>query len=149
VSSQNTPTPVELVSAIESLYGITFKYDMAASEENHKAPEYFTEEDNSLETDWPTDGWCFLNPPFSNLGKWVEKCSEQVKKGCRIITIWPLSGDLNQIPTWQESDVNVVHGRVWTLVRGVMICRWDYSYSIRGHVRNLRWDKKQGVLIEL
>jgi len=148
MSSQNTPTPWNLVNAIEDYFGITILYDLAASHENHKAVLYFIEEQNSLERDWPIDRWCFLNPPFANLGKWVKKCSEQAKRGCKIITLWPLSGDLNQIPTWKESQVNIIHGRVWPLVRGVMICRWDYGQGDYS-VKNLRWDKKKGELNEL
>ena len=148
MSTQNTPTPWNLIRAIEGLYEISFKYDIAASYQNNKAPYFYTEDDNSLEMDWPTDGWCFLNPPFANLGKWIEKCSEQTKRGCQIVTIWPLSGDINQIPTWRESHVNVIHGRVWPVVRGVMICVWSEKRGVP-YPRSLRWDKKKGELNEL
>lgn len=147
MSNQNTPTPIELVMAIEKLFHLEFEYDMAASEENHKAPFWFSEEVNSLNIAWPTDGWCFLNPPFANLSEWVNKCAEQCDRGVRIVSIWPLSGDLNQIPAWKKSQVNVIHGRVWALVRGVMICVWDrYTYHLPRPVNNLVWNKKEGIL---
>ena len=147
MSNQKIPTPIGLVKEIERHFNIKFKYDMAASEDNHKAPVYYTESDDSLSMNWPTDGWCFLNPPFANLGAWVKKCSEQSSRGSKIVSIWPLSGDINQISTWKESSVNIIHGRVWSEVRGVMVCVWNNMYKNNNQVNNLRWDKKKLTII--
>ena len=140
-SNQNIETPDAFVRAVEAFYGIKFKYDMAGTEENKKAPTVFTEAQDSLSIDWPTDGWCWLNPPFRNVGKWVQKCLEQTRRECKIVSVWPLSGDLNQIDTWKYADVTVVHGRVWPEVRGVMLCMWSSWYT-GAKVYGLRWDKK-------
>lgn len=145
--TQKTPTPQALVKGLEVLYDIEFKYDMAASSENSKAPIFFDEKYDSLKHDWPLDGWIFLNPPYANLGEWVKKVVEQTLRGCRIVTLWPLSGDLNQIPTWENSQVNIIFGRVWPLIRGVMICRWGV-YPSTG-IRFLRWNKGKSQLTEL
>jgi len=111
---------------------------MAGTEGNKKAPIVFTEEDDSLSTDWPLDGWCWLNPPFRNVGSWAEKCKEQSDKGVKIISIWPISGDLNSIVVWTNSRVNVIHGRIWPEVRACNLCEWGES-----GVTGLRWNKKE------
>ena len=53
-----------------------FDVDLAASENNHKCPFYFTEEHNALEREWG-ESWNisrgFLNPPYSDIAPWVEK----------------------------------------------------------------------------
>jgi hypothetical protein len=140
LSTQNTETPWILIHEIEREFGIKFKYDMAGNEANKKAPFVFTESQDSLSMDWPTDGWCWLNPTFKNLTKWTGKVFLEKKKGAEICTIWPLSGDRNQILSYTNSEVNIIHGRIWGLVRGVMICRW--SKSITPLIKGYDWDKK-------
>jgi phage N-6-adenine-methyltransferase len=138
-SSQDTATPMEFINAVEEYYNISFKYDMAANSDNTKCQRYFTKEDNSLAIDWPTDGWCWLNPPFRNLTNWINKCHYEKERGVKIVSIWPLSGDINQIITWKNASVNIVHGRLWPTVRGLMLCKWDNS-----HIRNINgviWNK--------
>ena len=138
-SSQNTETPHDFFMAMQSYWDITFKYDMAASDDNSKCNHYFNERDNSLSKPWPKDGWCWLNPPFRKLSQFVPKVNAEAACGSRIVTIWPLSGDLNQIVTYQNAEVNIVHGRVWGLVRGVMLCRW--GPGVFSGVYGLKWDK--------
>jgi phage N-6-adenine-methyltransferase len=138
--NQDIETPVAFVRAVENFLGIEFKYDMAATSQNKKAPEYISEEGNSLTMLWPTNGWCWLNPPFRNLSKWINKCDEQMRRGCNIVSIWPLSGDRNQITTWQKAGVYIIHGRIWPEVRGCMLCVWNKNIPL--YIHGLRWDGK-------
>ena len=139
-SNQNIETPKVFVKELERFFDIKFAFDMAASPTDHKAPMYFREEENSLTIKWPTSGWCFLNPPFKRLTKWINKCSEESKAGARIVSIWPLSGDLNQIKVWKEADVYIVHGRLWPEVRSIVVCVWDTTkYYVTPSIRGLRW----------
>lgn len=140
-SDQTIATPWEFYKALTRYTGIWPLYDMAADEFNTKTVQYFDETDNSLSIDWPINGWCFLNPPFKNLTQWVKKCQEQINRGVRIMTIWPLSGDINQIPTFENCRVIVVHGRVWPEVRGIMVSIWDKN--IKPSIEGARWDKKE------
>ena len=49
-----------------------FTIDVAASPENAKLPRYFTTADDGLAQSWADERvWC--NPPYSNIGPWVEK----------------------------------------------------------------------------
>jgi len=144
MSTQNTETPKKFVREVERLFRIKFRYDMAASEDNAKAPIWYGEEFDSLKNPWPRDGWIWLNPPFANLGKWVNKCDLEANLGSKIVSIWPLSSDLNQKAAWTHSCVNVLHGRVWPLVRGCMLCVWDSDRPV--YIHGLDWERKKGKL---
>jgi len=142
--TQTTATPWEFVKAVENEFGIKFAYDMAGSEENKKAPIVFTELHDSLSLpDWPRDGWIWLNPPFNNVGKWADKCLIESKKGAKIISIWPLSGDLNMIDAWRFAGIHIIHGRIWPLVRGCMLIVWGTDPDkFRRIFSGCKWDKK-------
>jgi hypothetical protein len=145
MSNQNLATPWSFVKAVERHFDIKFRYDMAAAAINKKAPHYVTKRQNALAIDWPLDGWCWLNPPFENLTDWIRKCRVEKGRGCQIVTVWPLSGDLNQITTWQEANVNIIHGRIWPTVRACMLCKWDIVTHTTPHlpVQGLRWENEE------
>ena len=44
---------------------------------------------DGLNIDWPTNQVCFVNPPYSRLSDWCEKCAEQWRLGCTVILIMP------------------------------------------------------------
>lgn len=138
--NQDVETPDAFFKAVEHFIGGEFSYDMAADELNAKCNKFFTEADDALNIDWPLNCWLWLNPPFANLGKWVEKCYEQARRGCNIVTIWPLSGDQNQIVTWNYASVYIIHGRIWPNVRGCMLCVWGKEPG--GIIAGLDWNKK-------
>ncbi len=139
---QDVETPESFFKAVENYFGVSFSYDMAADIFNAKVNKFFTEQDDALSMDWPRDCWLWLNPPFAKLGKWVEKCYEQSRRGCHIITIWPLSGDQNQIVTWNYTSVYIIHGRVWAKVRGCMVCLWNGKEQ-GTIISGLNWNKKE------
>lgn len=63
-----------------------FDLDPAADNVNHKAPNYFTKEDDGLSKEWFWKVFC--NPPYGrDLKKWVKKCSEEIKRGGGVISI--------------------------------------------------------------
>lgn len=149
-SNQNITTPDNFFQAVQNYYGLKFEFDMAADESNAKCQFYFTEQDDSLEIDWPTSGPLWINPPFRKAGKYAAKCLEQKERGCHIVTVWPLSGDRNQAITWLNSEVTVIHGRVWPEVRGVMLCEWkpgkQFLYRGNCNARPADWDREKGII---
>lgn len=148
MNTQNTETPREFVREISKILKVNFRYDMAADETNNKAPVWVGTAVNALEVDWPNDDqWCFLNPPFAEITKWCAKCEEQAKRGVKIVSIWPLSSDLNVVPAWKNSSVYIIHGRVWSLVRGLMMCVWGEPF--KEPTKGLRWDKKNMTLTRI
>jgi len=146
-SDQTIETPWDFVGAVSKLFGIELLYDMACTLENRKAVHGFTEDQDSLNIDWPLDGWCWVNPPFNNLGKWIAKMREQQLRGCKIISVFPLSSDQNRDPAWLYSNVHMIHGhRLWTEVRSLMLCEWRLDYH--SGPKSLRWDRDAGTLIK-
>lgn len=81
-SKQNYGTPWEFIKAVEQRFG-ALDFDLAAEEGNAKCEKYWTQEDDSLTLPWAEvfpHGNLYLNPPFSNIGKWAEKCAEESRK---------------------------------------------------------------------
>lgn len=64
-----------------------FTHDVAASDTNHLAPLYFTQEQNSLIQDWGSSNWC--NPPFDNIQAFIDKAIEESKKGKTTVMLLP------------------------------------------------------------
>lgn len=80
-----TQTPPWLYAAFNSLY--QYDIDLAALPQSAHHIKYFTPEDDALIKDWRGElshirkpvGW--LNPPFSNILPWREKCLIEQEKG--------------------------------------------------------------------
>lgn len=143
-SNQNIETPRNFLYAVEKHFNIRFKWDLACVVTNAKCLPWC---DDNLKVDWPL-GWCWLNPPFGKLQPWVDKCVAEYQRNVKIVSIWPLSGDLNMVDVWKHAQVNIVHGRIWPEVRGCMLCVWDNSVRADKTVHGLKWQKKEGKLVK-
>ncbi len=86
-SKQDYETPRWLIRACEERWG-TFTLDLAAREDNKRAPACITPEMDSFNTEWPKNVLCWLNPPFAKLGPWAQRCREQ---GARVVMLTPAS----------------------------------------------------------
>lgn len=62
-------TPQILVEDIELRLGVKFELDVAASEKNAKAPEYYDVSANGLTQPWTGNVWC--QPPYDEIKQWV------------------------------------------------------------------------------
>lgn len=105
-SKQDYSTPWEFIRAVEKRFG-DLNVDLAASDDNAKAPYYVTEETDSLSIDWsPPDRInMWLNPPFANIEPWVKKCAATaLGHGSQILVLVPASIGSN----WFAEHV---HGR--------------------------------------
>jgi phage N-6-adenine-methyltransferase len=97
---QNWRTPKSVFFALDSEF--RFQLDVAADDENHLCPLYYTEADNALAREWI--GPAFLNPPFSDgeykgergLSAWLLKAREQADLGGTVVVLAP--GDWS--PGW-------------------------------------------------
>ncbi|HBS7908561.1 TPA: phage N-6-adenine-methyltransferase [Klebsiella pneumoniae] len=67
--------PIEIFNALDREFG--FWLDAAASESNALCAHYLTELDDSLNSEWTSYGAIWCNPPYSDIGPWVEKAAEQ------------------------------------------------------------------------
>lgn len=53
-----------------------FNWDLAATKSNAKCEYFYTKDDDALNQNWPTNiGYCWLNPPYSNLEKILQEKS--------------------------------------------------------------------------
>jgi phage N-6-adenine-methyltransferase len=83
-SKQDYTTPQAVITAVERWLfgGARFTFDLAASEENAKAPDFLTAHDNALATGWdirPNER-LWLNPPYGLCGEFAAKCRVSVPR---------------------------------------------------------------------
>lgn len=92
-ASNEWETPAFLVRQLDKLFG-PFDLDPCCTEENAKAVNFFTVEDNGLKQDWQGHN-VFMNPPYGRqIGKWVRKAYEEsLFGGCRVTCLIPARTD--------------------------------------------------------
>jgi site-specific DNA-methyltransferase (adenine-specific) len=94
--SSKTPeweTPQNLFDQLNNEFG--FLLDVCATDENAKCDTYFTKKNNGLTNDWKYFGpICWMNPPYGReISKWIQKASEESKRGCQIVSLLPARTD--------------------------------------------------------
>lgn len=92
-------TAPEFVASLEARFGESFTLDVAAAAHNTKAPRYFTRADDGLAQSWAGERvWC--NPPYSNIGDWVNKAWEERHESRGIVMLLP--ANRTEQKWWQE-----------------------------------------------
>ena len=91
--SDDWKTPVGLFNKLNTKY--SFELDAAASEDNAKCLNFYTEQDNALLKDWSKDAKSiFLNPPYGRqIHAFVKKAYEESLKGCVVVCLIPARVD--------------------------------------------------------
>lgn len=85
-ASNEWETPAKTFDALNAEFGFTL--DVAATAENAKCSEFFTQADDGLRQDWK--GVCWMNPPYGReIGKWVKKAYEESLKGALVVRLIP------------------------------------------------------------
>lgn len=79
-------TPKELFNRLADIYNFTL--DAAATKKNTKCKKFLSKKDDALFCDWKTNGYTWLNPPYSKSAggilKWIDKAHYQTRNGfCR------------------------------------------------------------------
>ena len=69
---------------------------------------------DALEEDWPTDKYCFVNPPYSEINAWSKKCKEQWLRGCNIILLIPSRTDTKYFHAniYGYAEIRFIKGRL-------------------------------------
>jgi phage N-6-adenine-methyltransferase len=94
-SVQTYATPPDFMAAVAPRFGKP-AFDLAASTDNTKAARFYSEADDSLKQSWhKLGGWLWLNPPFSDIAPWAEKCAAEMRLGARILFLTPASVGAN------------------------------------------------------
>lgn len=110
-SKQDVQTDPLFVKATEKRFGL-IGFDLAASAENAQTISYFTKEHNSLIQQWhkiETDGVLWLNPEFSDVEPWVQKCAAESSLVCKpILCLVPASVGANWWRKWVMPSAHVI-----------------------------------------
>ena len=110
--SDEWSTPWEIFNELDQEFG--FDLDPCATAENHKCANYYTKEDDGIVKNW---GGCrvFCNPPYSQIGKWVEKAyREGTKDGTIVVLLIPARTDTRYFHDFilHRSEVRFIRGRL-------------------------------------
>ena len=71
--SDERETPNELFEELHKEFN--FQYDLAASDNLHKLPNYFTKENSAFKYNWIGNNFC--NPPYSDIKPWLYYATKQ------------------------------------------------------------------------
>ena len=64
-----------------------FTLDVCATPENTKCRRFLTRQEDGLSQNW--SGVCWMNPPFGEQRKWVEKAYQEAQRGCIVVCLLP------------------------------------------------------------
>ena len=88
-------TPPELFAALDAEFRFTL--DVCATPANAKCSRFFTEAQDGLAQSWAGER-CWCNPPFSDIGSWVEKT--YISGAALVVMLVPATR--TEQPWWQE-----------------------------------------------
>lgn len=108
-------TPNDLFDAVNEEFG-PFQLDGAAQAENAKVADFISPEENSFTVDWHERAkTIWLNPPYREMEKWLEKCYRESLKGCTIVVLTFVRTDTKWWQNWamKAAEVRLIKGRVY------------------------------------
>jgi phage N-6-adenine-methyltransferase len=89
-NSDEYETPPELFERLNKRFAFTL--DPCATPATAKCPKFYTKEDDGLSKDWSGER-VFCNPPYSEVGKWVEKARNSHDGHTWIVLLIPARTD--------------------------------------------------------
>ena len=103
-------TPPDFFAKLDSEFHFTV--DVAATSENAKCVNYFTREQDGLKQEWTGIVWC--NPPYDDIGKWLEKAHASAKDGVTVVCLIPARTCTNWWHNFIEpyAEVRFIRGRL-------------------------------------
>lgn len=122
--SRSTPlsdqwaTPQKFYNLLDMKY--KFVFDLACSDTNCKTRDGFTLDENALDQNWAlisyetNGGWLWLNPPYSSVKEFIDKCYDESSLGARIVCLVPARTDT----FWFHEWVYKIEGVTYEFVRG-------------------------------
>jgi len=81
--SDEWKTPPSFVKFINKHFKISV--DPCCSVFNVRAKRHYTIKDNGLKKKW--ESWTFVNPPYSQAKKWMEKAYQEYKEGIKVLVL--------------------------------------------------------------
>lgn len=107
-------TPQEFFDQLDKEFHFTL--DPCADGLNHKCEKYYTKEQDGLKQDWSGE-IVFCNPPYGRkVGKWVEKCFQEVYVGkckCAVLLLFA-NTDTRWFHDWiyHKAEIRFIKGRL-------------------------------------
>lgn len=85
MSNDECHTPNEFFKKLDEVFN--FKLDAAATKKNTKCKKFFSKKDDALSLSWESNGYVWLNPPFSpkagGILKWIQYAHRQtLERNC-------------------------------------------------------------------
>lgn len=105
-------TPQQIFDELNKEFHFTL--DPCATDENHKCEMYYTAKENGLVQNWGRQ-IVFCNPPYSQIGKWVEKAYRESQQDCTIVVLLiPSRTDTRYFHDfiYQRSEIRFIKGRL-------------------------------------
>ena len=107
-------TPQDFFDQLDKEFHFTL--DPCADGLNHKCEKYYTKEQDGLKQDWSGE-IVFCNPPYGRkVGKWVEKCFQEVYVGkckCAVLLLFA-NTDTRWFHDWiyHKAEIRFIKGRL-------------------------------------
>lgn len=104
-------TPQAFFNMVQGEFGFTL--DAAASPDNAKCDDYYTEDEDALTLLWDGVVWC--NPPYGRqIGKWIQKGYDEAQRGSVVVMLIPARTDT---ASWHDfvmkaDEVRLIRGRL-------------------------------------
>lgn len=111
-NSDEWETPLELYKRLNERFKFTL--DPCSTKENHLCDKYYTKEENGLCKSWKNET-VFVNPPYSKIKQWVEKCyNEHETNGTTIVMLIPSRTDTRYFHEYiyHKAEIEFIKGRL-------------------------------------
>lgn len=111
-NSDEWETPLELYTRLNKRFKFTL--DPCSTKENHLCDKYYTKEENGLCKSWKGET-AFVNPPYSEIKLWVEKCYKEYEtNGTTVVMLIPSRTDTRYFHDYiyHKAEIEFIKGRL-------------------------------------
>jgi site-specific DNA-methyltransferase (adenine-specific) len=143
-ASDEWETPPKLFDRLDNEFH--FALDAAATEQNKKAYYWYDKEHSALERDWliPRNNFevggkyeskyhtVFVNPPYSQISKFIEKAYQESLKGVVVVCLIPCRSDTRYWHNYimKAQEIRFIKGRLKFNNRTLPSYREDLSHKV-------------------
>ena len=111
-NSDEWKTPLELYTRLNKRYKFTL--DPCSTKENHLCDKQYTKEEDGLCKSWKGET-VFVNPPYSEIKLWVEKCYKEYEtNGTTVVMLIPSRTDTRYFHDYiyHKAEIEFIKGRL-------------------------------------
>jgi len=108
-SNDEWSTPQDIFESLHKTYNFTLD---PCSNGNAKCENHFSIADNGLVRPWAPHT-VFMNPPYSQIGKWMAKAWEESTKGAVVVSLIPSRTDTKWWHSYvMQGEIQFIRGRL-------------------------------------